>query len=82
MPPNGDLAHNPGMGPDWESNRQPFGLQAGTQSTEPQHPGLIYLTICFKITIYRKKKQVKTNSLDLKRQYNILPSKRELKSFK
>ena len=38
-PPTGDLAHNPGMCPDWESNQRPFGLQAGTQSTEPQQPG-------------------------------------------
>ena len=34
-PPTGDLAHKPGMCPDWESKRQPFGLQAHTQSTEP-----------------------------------------------
>ena len=27
-PPAGDLAHNPGICPDWESNWQPFGLQA------------------------------------------------------
>ena len=26
--PTGDLAHNPGMCPDWESNLRPFGLQA------------------------------------------------------
>ena len=38
-PPTGDLACNPGMCPDWESNWQPFGLQAGTQSTEPHQPG-------------------------------------------
>ena len=25
--------------PDWESNRRPFGLQSGTQSTEPHQPG-------------------------------------------
>ena len=24
MPPTGDLAQNPGMGPDWESNWEPF----------------------------------------------------------
>ena len=29
----------PGMSPDWESNWQPFGSQAGTQSTEPHQPG-------------------------------------------
>ena len=40
-PLTGDLAHNPGMCPDWESIQQPFGLQAGTQSTEPHQPGLI-----------------------------------------
>ena len=28
-----------GMCPDWESNQQPFGSQAGTQSTEPHQPG-------------------------------------------
>ena len=39
MPPTGDLAHNPSMYPDWESNQQPFGLQAGTQSTEPHQQG-------------------------------------------
>ena len=26
MPPSGDLACNPGMCPDWESNQQPFSL--------------------------------------------------------
>ena len=39
MPPTGDLAHNPGVYPDWESNQRPFGSQAGAQSTEPQQPG-------------------------------------------
>ena len=35
-PALGNLACNPGMCPDWEWNQQPFGSQAGTQSTEPQ----------------------------------------------
>ena len=39
-PPTGDLAYNLGMCPDWELNQWPFGLQAGTQSTEPHQPGL------------------------------------------
>ena len=39
-PPSGDLACNPSMCPDWESNQQPFNPQAGTQSTEPHQPGL------------------------------------------
>ena len=30
MSPTGDLAHNPGMCPDWESNWLPFGSQAST----------------------------------------------------
>ena len=38
MPPVEDLVLNPGMCPDWELNQQPFGLQAGTQSTEPHQP--------------------------------------------
>ena len=38
--PAGDLACNPGMGPDRESSQQSLGLQAGTQSTEPHQPGL------------------------------------------
>ena len=38
MPPIWDLAFNPGMCPDWELNWQPFGSQAGTQSTELHKP--------------------------------------------
>ena len=34
-PSIGDMAQNPGMCPDWESNQQPSGSQAGTQSIEP-----------------------------------------------
>ena len=37
--PHGDLAHNPGMCPDWESNQGPFASQASAQSTEPHQPG-------------------------------------------
>ena len=40
-PPTGDLAHNPGMCPDWELNWRLFGSQASTQSTEPHQPGLV-----------------------------------------
>ena len=35
----GDLACNPGMCPDQESNQWPFGSQASTQSTEPHQTG-------------------------------------------
>ena len=35
MLPTEDLACNPGLCPDWESNWQPFGSQASAQSTEP-----------------------------------------------
>ena len=38
-PTGGDLACNPGMCPDWESNWRPFSSQASTQSTEPHQPG-------------------------------------------
>ena len=47
-PPTGDLACNPSMCPDWESNQWPFGSQAGTQSTEPYQLGrekLVFLSI-------------------------------------
>ena len=37
--PTGDLTRNSGMCPDWESNQEPFGLQANAQSTEPHQPG-------------------------------------------
>ena len=40
-PPTGDLACNPGVCPDWESNQRPFGSQASAQSTEPHHPGFL-----------------------------------------
>ena len=40
VPLTGDLACNLGMCPDWESNWQPFGLQASNQSTEPHQPQL------------------------------------------
>ena len=50
MPPTGDLACNPGMCPDGELNRRPFGLQASTQSTEPHQPGLevVFITMLVK----------------------------------
>ena len=38
-PPTGDLALDPGMCPDWESNQRPLGSQASTLSTEPHQPG-------------------------------------------
>ena len=31
---------------DWESNQGPFDSQAGTQSTEPHQPGLIFCFVC------------------------------------
>ena len=34
-----DLASNPGMCPDWESNQQLFGSQAHAQSTELHQSG-------------------------------------------
>ena len=40
IPPAGLLVHNPGLFPNWELNPLPFGLQAGTQSTELHQPRL------------------------------------------
>ena len=42
MSPTRDLVHNPSMCPDWESNQQPFGLQASAQPTEPHQSGQPY----------------------------------------
>ena len=39
MPTAGDVAHNPGMCPDWELNWGPFGSQASTESIEPHQSG-------------------------------------------
>ena len=53
--PHWDLAHNPGMCPEWETNLWPFALQACSQSTELYQPGLflknikyvfMYLQLC------------------------------------
>ena len=42
-PPTRDVAHNPGVCPDWESNWNLLdrgkGPWAGAQSTEPRQPG-------------------------------------------
>ena len=43
VPCPGDLACSPGRYPDWESNLQPFGSQASTQSIESHQPGLYYI---------------------------------------
>ena len=40
VPPTGDLARNPGMCPDWESNQRPFGSHTDTKSIELHQPGL------------------------------------------
>ena len=43
-PPTGDLARNPGVCPDGESNQRPLGLQASAQSSEPHQPGQFYFS--------------------------------------
>ena len=57
-PPTGDLAHNPGMCPDWESNQLPFGSQACAQSTE-LHLAFHFLALnmsislgCYKLVVH------------------------------
>ena len=42
-PPTGNLARNPGMCPDWESNQQSFDSQAGTQPLSHTSQGLLRL---------------------------------------
>ena len=49
-PPTEDLAHNPGLCPDWELNWQPISSQAHAQTTEPHQPGLKHRL--FKETIF------------------------------
>ena len=43
MSPVGNLAHNPGVCPDWESNWLPFGSLTGAQFTEPHQLRIIFL---------------------------------------
>ena len=52
-PQLGDLALTPGMCPDWESNQRPFGLQAGTQSTEPHQSRQNNVFNCFIMDIVK-----------------------------
>ena len=57
-PPTGDLACNPGMCPDWESNQQLYGSQASAQSTEPHQPRMfliLYFRIFSFLTTWHKK---------------------------
>ena len=44
--PHWGTACNLSMCPDWESNQQPFGSQAGTQCIEPHQPGLFLFYLC------------------------------------
>ena len=53
--PYWDLARNPGMCPDWESNQWPFGSQACAQSTELHQPGP-YVCVCVCVCVYFKAK--------------------------
>ena len=48
VPPIGNLACNPGVCPDRESNWQPCRSQASAQSTDPHQPGcFLFLKIVF-----------------------------------
>ena len=49
----GDLAHNLGMCPHWESNPQLFTSQVDTQPTEPPQSGFkLEFLVCFPVTPY------------------------------
>ena len=52
-PSTGDLAVNPGMCPDQESNQWPFDLQASAQSPEPHQQGHLLFLMSNKI-LFRK----------------------------
>ena len=52
MAPTVDLAHNPGMFPDWELNQRPFGSEASTQSTETHQPGWFLVLRTFRWLIW------------------------------
>ena len=54
-PPTGDLAHNPGMHPGWESNLWPFGSQTGTQPIKPHQKGQIFILIIRQISSKRER---------------------------
>ena len=50
-PLTGDLARSLGMCSNWDSNQQPFDVQASIQSTKPHQPGLdSYWRIMYLIT--------------------------------
>ena len=49
-PRTGDLTHNPGMCPDWESNLRPLASQAHAQSTELYLPRLRILEFPKQVT--------------------------------
>ena len=57
--PGACLALNGGMWPDWDSHQQPFGLQAGAQSTGPHQPGLISLFLRGEVIVYSLKVNLK-----------------------
>ena len=58
-PSLGNLVRNPGLCPNWESNRQPFGSQADTQPTEVHQPGLHNFYNQKKNTFFKKHGQRK-----------------------
>ena len=56
--PTGDLAHNPGMCPDWESNQQPFGSQSALNLLSYTSRGWILFLILFKVSSLCRGKSV------------------------
>ena len=53
-PPTADQACNAGMCPDWEWNRQPFGLLARAQSTESTSQGSMSFNTLFSLLFCSK----------------------------
>ena len=50
--PIGNLACNPGMCPDWESNLQSFGLTDDAQYIEPHQSGPVIVFSRFTISVW------------------------------
>ena len=56
MPPTGNLACNPGLCPDWESNQQPFGSQPTLNTLNYTSQGLKMIFLCYMYLPQLKKK--------------------------
>ena len=73
-----DLAWNPGMYPDWETNHWPFGSQAGTQSTETHQSGQEIKTFVPQKIVTKKMKAKPQQATDWDKMFANHVSKKDL----